>query len=231
MTRQICNVAEALELLREHSIPESRQGMARFGISIEHAWGVSMPNIRAVGKSIVKDHDLAQQLWDSEIHEARILASIVDHPKWVTNEQMESWVADFNSWDLCDQVCGNLFDKTSFVDLKIENWARREEEFVKRAAFALIAWRAVHDKKCDDRQFLQYLPIIENGSDDNRNFVKKAVNWALRQIGKRSAALHAPALVLAKKLSTSDDVAKNWIGKDAVKELDSLKMHQRLGIA
>ena len=145
-------------------------------------------------------------------------------------QQMEDWVLDFNSWDLCDQVCGNLFDRTKFADAKITAWSTRQEEYVKRAAFALIAWRAVHDKKSDDETFLKYFPIIEMASDDKRNFVKKAVNWALRQIGKRSAYLHPHALNLATKLCNSSNVTQRWIGKDAQKELDSDKMRQRLGL-
>ena len=143
---------------------------------------------------------------------------------------MDVWVADFNSWDLCDQICGNLFDRTPHVHAKILEWSKREEEFVKRAAFAMIAWRAVHDKKEPHATFLDYLPVIEREARDGRNFVKKAVNWALRQIGKRHKALHAPAIALSAKLASSDHACERWIGRDAVKELDSEKLKIRLGV-
>ena len=221
---------EALGKLQTMANGENLAGMSRFGIDTQKALGISMPNIRAVGKEITKDHDLAQELWDSDIHEARILASIIDDAKWVTSQQMEDWVKDFNSWDLCDQVCGNLFERTSLAHEKILSWANREQEFVKRAAFAMIAWRAVHDKKQDDEFFFHYLPMIETASDDPRNFVKKAVNWALRQIGKRSRKTHGPALALAEKLAKSANTARRWVGNDAVKELRNPKLLQRLGI-
>jgi 3-methyladenine DNA glycosylase AlkD len=149
----------------------------------------------------------------------------------VTREQCDRWAADFNSWDVVDQTCGNLFDKTEFAAELVQDWSKREEEFVKRAAFALIAWMAVHRKKEPDEKFLTYLPLIEKAASDRRNFVKKAVNWALRQIGKRSAGLHGPALKLARKLEASSDPTERWIGKDAVRELDSTKMRKRLGLA
>ncbi|MCP4072778.1 MAG: DNA alkylation repair protein [Hyphomicrobiales bacterium] len=221
---------QALEKLRQLAKAENLAGMSRFGIETDNALGVSMPNIRNVGKEITKNHELAQNLWDSGIHEARILASIVDDHKWVTRQQMDEWALDFYSWDLCDQVCGNLFDKSIHADEKIRAWADLREEFVKRAAFALIAWRAVHDKQEKDEVFLAYFPLIEKASDDPRNFVKKAVNWALRQIGKRSQELHAPALAVAKKLASSDNSTRRWIGKDAAKELDSAKLRKRLNL-
>lgn len=228
MPRTPHSAEEAIAALRTLGKPENREGMARFGIAVENALGVSMPDIRKTGSLITKDHDLAQALWDSELHEARILASVVDKPEWVTEAQMDEWVEDFNSWDLCDQVCGNLFDRTQFTDTKIRQWAVREEEFVKRAAFATIAWCAVHDKKRDDADFLEFLPIIDAASNDPRNFVKKAVNWALRQIGKRSAFLHPHALELARELENSTEKARIWIGKDAAKELDGKKMRERI---
>ncbi len=230
MARTAHNLDLALDKLRQKSNYENRTGMARFGIDTAKALGVAMPDIRSIGKSIQKDHLLANALWESDIHEARILASLVDHPEWVTREQMDQWALDFNSWDLCDQVCGNLFDKSDYAPEKIIAWSTRSEEFVKRAAFALIAWRAVHDKKAPDEPFLAYLPIILKASDDPRNFVKKAVNWALRQIGKRSASLYVPALETAVKLVESKNATASWIGRDAVKELDSTKMRERLGL-
>jgi 3-methyladenine DNA glycosylase AlkD len=155
---------------------------------------------------------------------------LVDKPQWVTREQMERWVADFNSWDLCDQVCSNLFDKTPHAHDKAVQWAGDEREFVKRAGFTLMACRAVHDKQAPDDTLESYLPLIRHEAHDPRNFVRKAVNWALRQIGKRSASLHGPCLDLAHELAGSDDRAARWIGKDAVKELESDAVKQRLGL-
>jgi len=189
-----------------------------------------MPEIRGIAKEVTKDHDLAEALWQTDLHETRLIASMIDHPKWVSEDQMERWVVDFDSWDVCDQTCGELFDKTPFVTKKIHQWSEREEEFVKRAGFVLIAWHAVHDKKREDQDFLQFLPLIERECTDPRNFVKKAVNWGLRQIGKRSAELHPHALSLAEKLMMSKNKTARWIGSDAVRELDSVKVRSRLGL-
>ena len=169
-------------------------------------------------------------MWQADIHETRLIASMIDIPAEVSEDQMERWVIGFNSWNICDQTCGELFDRTPFTTKIIHQWATREEEFVKRAAFALIAWQAVHNKKMPGEDFLEYLPIIQQASDDPRNFVKKAVNWALRQMGKRSVLLHARALALSEKLAASDDKTARWIGKDAAKELSSDKMLKRLGL-
>ena len=231
MARTPHSVEQALDLLRPHGSEKNRAGMARYGINVDKAFGVSMPNIRAAGKAIRHDHDLAQALWDTGIHEARILASLVDRPQWVTSDQMESWAGDFNSWDLCDQVTGGLFDKTPFAHEKAVQWADDEREFVRRAAFAMMAWRAVHDKDANDDALTIYLPLIREASTDSRNFVKKAVNWALRQMGKRSPALHGPCLDLARELAVSDNKTARWIGKDAVKELESEAVKVRLGAA
>jgi len=218
-------VAELRALGSDHN----RAGMARFGIETANAFGVSVTNIRAIGRTVRQDHQLAAELWATGYHEARILASLVDRPQWVTAGQMDRWVADFNSWDLCDQVCGNLFDRTPFTHAKIVEWAEDEREFVRRAAFATIAWRAVHDKKAPDAELAAYLPLIELRSTDPRNFVKKAVNWALRQLGKRSAVLHAPCLELSRILAESGDRTARWIGRDAVKELEKPEIRARLG--
>jgi 3-methyladenine DNA glycosylase AlkD len=206
-------------------------GKAHFGINVDKALGLSMPEIRGVAKQISKDHELAEALWQTDLHETRLIASMIDHPKWVTEDQMERWVVGFDSWDVCDQTCGELFDRTPFTVQKIHDWSARDEEFVKRAGFALIAWQAVHDKKRDDQDFLQYLPLIERESADERNFVKKAVNWALRQIGKRSAELHPRALAMADKLTMSEDKTARWLGSDAARELRSEKMLKKLGLA
>jgi 3-methyladenine DNA glycosylase AlkD len=178
-----------------------------------------MPVIRAAAKKYKKQHELAQGLWETGIHELRIMAALVDDYKKVTPQQMDAWVKDFNSWDLCDQVCSNLFEKTEFVGMKIRDWAPREEEFVRRAAFALLASHAVHLKKAPDDYFRTYFPLIEEAATDERNFVKKAVNWALRQIGKRNQALNKDACRVAERLLDSSSKSARWIAKDALKEL------------
>ena len=221
---------QVIAKLRALENPETLAGKAHFGIEVSKALGLSMPQIRSIAKQITKDHALAEAMWRADIHETRLIASMIDIPSEVSEDQMERWVVGINSWDICDQTCGELFDRTPFTTKKIYEWATREEEFVKRAAFALIAWQAVHNKKMQDEDFLDYFPIIQQASGDPRNFVKKAVNWALRQIGKRSQFLHAPSLELSKKLAASDDKTVRWIGKDAVKELSSDKMLKRLGL-
>ena len=221
---------EVLKKLQEKGKLENREGMARFGIDTSTAYGVSMPDIRSIGSTIIKDHQLAEELWQCGIHEARILASLVDISKEVTREQMDRWVSDFSSWDVCDQVCGNLFDRTSHAESALRDWASDKREFVKRAAFALVAWRAVHLKNATDDIFLAYLPLIETAAGDDRNFVRKAVNWALRQIGKRNRSLHAPALELSNKLANLDIRSARWIGQNAAKELNDPKIKTRLGI-
>ncbi len=198
---------------------ENRKGMARFGINTDHAFGVSMTSMRPLARKHRRNHALALALWQSGHHEARILAGLIDDPKQVTPEQMDSWATDFNSWDLCDQVCMKLFAVTPYVAEKVTLWANDDREFVRRAAFALIAGYTVRAKKAPPEAFLPFLPIIDRCADDDRNFVKKAVNWALRQIGKHSPALHPVALALAEKLAASDNRTRRWIGRDAVKEL------------
>lgn len=210
---------------------ENRAGMARFGINTDDAFGISMTAIRPLARRHRRNHDLALALWATGKHEARILASLIDDPKEVTPKQMDEWAADFDSWDLCDQACMKLFAATPYVAQKVRKWAKDKREFVRRAAFALIAGYAVHAKKAPDDEFLPFLDEIERAADDDRNFVKKAVNWALRQIGKRSAELHAPALRLAEELAASGDKTARWIGRDAVKELTDPKQLGRLGLA
>lgn len=209
-----------LARLKEMAKPERLAGMAHYGIAVNKTLGVSMPEIRSLARG-VRDHSLALQLWDSGIHEARILAALVDDPKQVTPEQMEYWAADFDSWDVCDQVCMNLFDRTPFTAEKIAAWSLREEEFVKRAAFALIASLAVHAKRLPDEVFLAYLPIIQRAALDNRNFVRKAVNWALRQIGKRNPALRTAALDTAYRIQALDSPSARWVANDAIRELST----------
>ncbi|MHC4455500.1 MAG: DNA alkylation repair protein [Planctomycetota bacterium] len=220
--------AEVLKKLKSMANPESAEGMARFGIKSENAYGVSIPDLRRLARQIGKNHALAGQLWSSGIHEARILAGMIDNPKQVTESQMERWVKDFDSWDLCDQCCSNLFDKTVFAYHKAIEWSARRREFVKRAGFVLMAVLAVHDKDADDDQFIQFFPIIKRQSTDERNFVKKAVNWALRQIGKRNRALNQAAIDVGQEIKTNDSKAARWIAADTLRELTSEKVQSRL---
>jgi 3-methyladenine DNA glycosylase AlkD len=201
--------------------------MARFGIVVDKAFGIPVPKIRSLAKEIGKDHVLALALWGLEVHEARILATMIDDPKQVTEQQMESWVKDIDSWDVCDHACGNLFDKTAFAYDKVVDWSEREEEYVKRAAFSLMAYLAVHDKKTPDEPFVDFLSVIKRQSSDDRNFVKKAVNWALREIGKRNALLHGEAVAAAKEIALTDTKAGRWIAKDALRELTDEKVIKR----
>jgi 3-methyladenine DNA glycosylase AlkD len=219
---------EVLDRLRASAQPGGREGMARFGINPDRALGVRIPDLRRLAREIGTDHGLALALWRTGVHEARILASMVDDPARVTERQMESWVRDFDSWDLCDQVCGSLFDRTRFARRKARQWAGREEEFVKRAAFALVAWMAVHDRGADDRFFLGFLPVIERHATDGRNFVKKAVNWALRQVGKRNHSLNRAAVRTARRLARSENRFARWVGTDAVRELTGPAVRERV---
>ncbi len=219
---------EVIKLLKSMENQKNREGMQRFGIRGKNMLGVSVYEIRKIAKNIKKDHDLALQLWSSGIHEARMLACFVGEPDKVTEELMENWVKDFDSWDICDQCCAHLFDQTPFVEKKIREWTSRKEEFVKRSGFVLMATKSVHDKKAEDSEFERYFPIIKREAKDERNFVKKAVNWALRQIGKRNLALNKKAIKAAKDLETSDSKAARWIAKDALRELTNEKTRKRL---
>ena len=214
--------------MRSQRNPRAVEGMAQFGISSEGTLGLSMPTLRKLAKRLGTDHALAQGLWKSGVHEAKILAALVDDPKEVTESQMESWVADFDSWDVCDGCCGNLFDRTPYAFKKAVEWSRRKEEFGKRAGYALMAEMAVHDKKAADDAFLRFFGAIERGSTDQRNFVKKAVNWALRQIGKRNLRLNRAALELAEKISRKESSSAHWVGSDAFRELKSEAVQKKL---
>lgn len=209
--------------------PENVAGMARFGISPEGALGICTPDLFRLSKEISRNHSLAQRVWNTGIHEARVLAAMMDEPTKVTEKQMEKWVADFDSWDVCDQVCMRLFDKTPFAYDKAEEWSGRKEEFVKRAGFALMASLAVHDKKADDDHFERFLRIIARESKDERNFVKKAVNWALRQVGKRNKRLNSKAIKAAEQILKMDSKSAHWIAADALRELKSEAVRARLG--
>ncbi|MCW5715552.1 MAG: DNA alkylation repair protein [Bauldia sp.] len=220
--------AAILAELRAMGSEAGRAGMARFGINAERALGVSMTAMRPLERRLRRNHGLAADLWATGVHEARILAALIDDPMAVTPAQMDAWVVAFDSWDLCDQACMKVFARTPHVAEKVRQWADDDREFVRRAAFALIAGYAVAAKKAPDHEFLAFLPLIERHATDGRNFVKKAVNWALRQIGKRSMSLHGPALSLAERLAASPDRTARWIGKDAVRELTDLKQIERI---
>jgi 3-methyladenine DNA glycosylase AlkD len=218
---------EVLRELRSMANPENVKGMARFGISSEGTLGISIYDLRPMAKRIGKDHELAQKLWASGIHEAKVLASYIDDPEKVTEKQMDAWAKDFDSWDVVDQVCSSLFDQTRFAYSKAVEWSARDEEFVKRAGFVLVAALTVHDKKASDAVFKKFLPIIKRESGDDRNFVKKAVNWALRQIGKRNPTLNEAAIGVAKELQKMDSKSAKWIASDALRELTSEKVRKR----
>lgn len=217
----------ALEALRAKARPDQLEGMARFAITGAGRLGLSMPDIRRLAKEIGTDHELALALWQTKISDARILAGIIDDPARITRAQAESWAADFDSWDVCDQVSGTL-EKVPFAGDLIREWSDRDEEFVKRAAFAIIAGIAWHSTTAPDEQFGEYLAIIEAASDDDRNFVKKAVNWALRNIGKRNSALNKQALRTAYAIRERGTRAARWIAADAIRELASDKIQARL---
>lgn len=212
-------VRTVLRQLKALGNTEHHAGMRRFGIENSKALGVKVPELRILAKTIKTNHTLALELWQTGIHEARILATFIADPGQVTLELMDAWTNEFNSWDVCDQACGNLFDRTPFVLKKIKEYSRSEREFVKRAGFVLMAEYAVHNKTAEDKVFLSFLPIIEREAWDERNFVKKAVNWALRQIGKRNTALLKAAVDTAERIVQKDSKAAKWIAKDALREL------------
>mgnify|MGYP001237229442 CR=1 FL=1 len=219
---------DIIDRLRSLGSAEARAGMARYGIDTGRAFGVPVSTLRPLAREIGRDHDLAQDLWASGFHEARLLATMIADPRQMTEAAMESWVVDFDSWDVCDGACINLFRKTPFAHARTQAWSGRDEPFVKRAGFALMATLAVHDKRAEDAVFLGYLPIIAGAAADERNFVKKAVNWALRQIGKRNRALNAAAIACAEGLAERESKAARWITRDALRELASEKVQTRL---
>lgn len=223
------NYQQIIKKLKSMADPQNVEGMARFGINTKNTLGISVYDIRKIAAKMPKDHRLAKKLWSSGIHEARILACFIDEPAKVTRRQMESWASDFDSWDVCDLACGFLFDKTSFAYQQAVKWSGSKKEFVKRAAFALIAALSVHDKQANDSTFIRLLPLIKRQATDERNYVRKAVNWALRSIGKRNWRLNKSALRTAKAIQGLDSKAAKWIAADAIRELKSNKVQQRLG--
>jgi 3-methyladenine DNA glycosylase AlkD len=219
---------EIIAHLQTLANPANVAGMARYGINPQNTLGISIPALRDLAKKTGRDHVLAQELWASGIHEARILAALTDEPARVTPEQMDAWVADFDSWDVCDQVCANLFDRTPHAPSKALEWSERPQEFVKRAGFTLMACLAWHDKKAPDALFESFLPAILRESVDERNFVKKAVNWALRQIGKRDRHLNALAIQAAYEMAQLPGKAPRWNAADVLRELADPKTQSRL---
>ncbi len=230
---------EIIRKLKGLSDPADKTGMARFGINPERALGIRIPVLRRMAKQVGRDHALAAQLWASGIHEVRILAAMVEEPEKVSERQMESWIKEFNSWDICDQVCMNLFDRLPIAWKKAVEWSRRSGEFEKRAGFALMACLAWHDKEAPDAKFHPFFKRISAAAGDERNFVKKAVNWALRQIGKRNLKLNKMAVITAKRIQ-HDAVgaphcgrpraqrARLWIAADALRELTGGAVQKRL---
>ncbi len=222
------NYDDIIQKLKTLLDSKAIEGMARFGITPQKTFGVSIPNLRKIAQVTGRNRDLAQKLWASDFRETRILASMIDEPQEVKENQLERWVKDFDYWEICDQCCMNLFEKTRFAYKKAEEWSQREEEFVKRAGFVLMARLAVSDKKTEDRPFEKFFPHIKRGSTDQRNFVKKAVNWALRQIGKRNFDLNRKAIKVAEEIHKIDSKAAKWISSDAIRELKSLPVQERL---
>ncbi len=219
---------EILARLKSLADPKAVEGMARFGITPEHAYGVSLPQLRKIAAEAGRSHHLARRLWAANIRETRILATMIDDPAMVTEEQMKAWVTDFDYWEICDQCCMNLFKKTRYAYQKCLEWSSREEEYVKRAGFVLMACLAVSDKKAGDAEFERFFPIIRGEAHDDRNSVRKAVSWALRQIGKRNLSLNQKAIEVAKELQGMGSRSARWIASDAIRELSGAKVQNRL---
>ena len=222
------DVASVLAWLKKHSSKATRAGMARYGVPSDNALGVTMADMKVIAAEVGKNHQLAAELWETGIYEARMLTSFVADASLVSSAQMNRWAKDFDNWGICDTVCFHLFDRTPHAWAKVEQWHDRTEEFIKRAAFALIWGLTVHDKRADDAAFVDGLGYIERGATDERHWVKKGVNMALRAVGKRNAALNAAALATATRLAASVDATPRWIGKDAVRELTSAGVRRRL---
>ena len=226
-------VADIIEKLRSLGSPENVAGMERFGIVTTKSFGITAPVLKQFAREVKKQaddrHTLAQELWETGIYDARAIAFLIDDPKKVTTKQMDSWAKDFDNWATVDGVCSYLFCRTPFAYEKAVEWAGEKPEFVKRASFSLMAYLAVHDKKTDDQRLADFLPLVEEHAFDDRNFVKKAVNWALRQIGKRSLFLNKLAIESAERIRLQDTKPARWIAADALRELASEKVLERFG--
>jgi 3-methyladenine DNA glycosylase AlkD len=221
-------VQSALKWLKSHSTKATLDGMARYAIPSDKAFGVAYRDMKLLGKRLGRNHELAAALWDTGVYEARMVASFVDDPAQVTPAQMDRWCKDFDNWGICDTVCFNLFDRTPHAWAKVKRWSSGKDEFVKRTAFALLWSLTVHDKRADNQAFVRALVLIERAAGDERNFVKKAVNMALRAIGKRNRALNAAAQAVARRLAGSTNATARWVGKDALGELTSPALMRRL---
>ena len=221
------SVNDIIKKLKSKANPANLEGMARYGISTANRLGNSIPFLRKLAKEIGKDHELALKLWEKGIDETRILASMIGDENKLTETQAEKWVVDFNSWDVCDQVCMNLFKKLPFAEKKIKEWSKREEEFIKRAAFSLIACIAVYYKEKPDNEFIKFFPLIKKSSTDERNYVKKAVSWALRNIGKKNKNLNKEVIKFAKELEKTDSKSARRIARDTLKDIQREKVRKR----
>lgn len=218
-------IIRELEFLSD---PSTLKGMASFGITPGRSYGVSIPELRRIAKNIGKNHELAASLWAYGYRETQILAGMVDDVRYVTEEQMEQWVSKFDYWEIGDQCCMNLFEDMPCAYEKAVQWSQREEEFVKRAGFVMMARLAVSDKKAPDELFIAFFPMIGEEASDGRNFVKKAVNWSLRQIGKRNLSLNIQAIKVAEELQQTGNVSARWVAVDAIRELTGAKVQQKL---
>jgi 3-methyladenine DNA glycosylase AlkD len=227
-TASTTTAADIIAWLEKHASKKHRDGMARYAIPSGNALGIPVGALKTYAKTLGRNHHLALPLWDTGIYEARMLVAWVADPALVTSAQMDAWRADFDSWAICDHLCFHLFDRTPHAIRKVEQWSKRRDEFGKRAAFALLASLALHDKRSPDEPFLRSLPLIERAADDDRNFVKKGVSWALRLVGRRSLALNEASVALSKRLAASDAPAAVWIAKDALKELTNPAVLKRI---
>ena len=223
------DVESVIAELKRLGTKKTLDGMARYAIPSDKALGVPVGTLKTLAKPLGRNHELAAELWKTGWYEARMLASFIDDPAEVTPTQMDRWCRDFDNWAICDTVCFHLFDRTPHAWGKVKQWAPRREEFIRRAAFALLWGLTVHDKEAEDSHYVEGLVLIEQAAGDGRNFVKKAVNMALRATGKRNATLHAAAVEVARRLSGSEDPTARWVGKDALRELTSPALVKRLG--
>jgi 3-methyladenine DNA glycosylase AlkD len=221
-------VQSAITWLKRHSTKATLDGMARYAIPSDNAFGVAMKDMKALGRKLGRNHELAAALWETGVYEARMVCSFVADPAVITPAQMDRWCRDFDNWGICDTMCFNLFDRTPHAWAKVRQWSRKRNEFEKRTGFALLWSLTVHDKRATDAQFVQGLALIERAAGDGRHFVKKAVNMALRAIGKRNIALNAAAVAVARRLADSPEAAARWVGKDALRELTGPGVTRRL---
>lgn len=222
------DVQDVIAQLRKRGSKKVKDGMARYAIPSDRAFGIPVGELRKLAKTLGKSHRLAEQLWRSGHYEARMLATMVDDIAQVTPKQMDAWCKDFDSWAICDTACFGFFDRSPHAFAKVTMWAKRRPELEKRAAFALLASLALHDKTADSKAFLALLPLIEPAAADDRNFVKKAVSWALRSVGRRNLELNRASMAIAERLARSADAPARWVGKDALRELSSPAVQKRL---